>query len=111
MGSDALIDINELRALAIDIDNFKITKHMTIRLDERNIKLRFIQNALLNGEIIEQYPNDYPYPSCLVLYFMNEKIPIHVCVGLGDRKLWIITAYYPNTDDWEDDFKTRKAGN
>ena len=21
----------------------------------------------MNGEIIEQYPDDYPYPSCLIL--------------------------------------------
>ena len=66
---------------------------------------------MLNGEIIEQYPNDYPHPSCLVLNFLNGETPIHVCVGLVESKLWIITAYFPNTDEWEDDFKTRKAVN
>ena len=104
-----MIDNKDLRALAVDIENFKITKHMTKRFNERNIKLRFIQSALLNGEIIEQYPNDYPYPSCLVLYYLNGKTPIHVCVGLGEGELWIITAYYPNTDEWEDDHKTRRG--
>lgn len=106
-----MIDIKDLQALAVDIDNFKVTKHMTKRFNERDIKLRFIQSTLLNGEIIEQYPNDYPYPSCLVLNFLNGETPIHVCVGLGEGKLWIITAYYPNTNEWEDDFKTRKAVN
>ena len=105
-----MIDIKDLQALAADIDNFKITKHMTVRLNERGIKLRFIQSTLSNGEIIEQYPNDFPYPSCLVLNFLNDETPMHVCVGLGEGKLWIITAYYPNTDEWEDDFKTRKVG-
>ena len=106
-----MINIKDLQALAGDIDNFKITKHMTKRLDERSIKLRFIQNTLLNGEIIEQYPDDFPYPSCLVLNFLNGETPIHVCVGLGEGKLWIITAYYPDTKEWKNDFKTRKAGN
>lgn len=109
MESDVLIDIKDLQALANDIDNFKVTKHVTERFKERGIKLRNVRNALLNGEIIEQYPNDYPFPSCLVLNFLDGETPIHVCVGLGDNKLWIITAYYPNTDEWEDDFKTRKA--
>ena len=106
-----MIDIKDLQTLAVDIDNFKITKHMTVRLIERGVNLRSIKNTLLDGEIIEQYPNDYPFPSCLVLNFLNGEIPIHVCVGLGEGKLWIITAYYPDTNEWEDDFKTRRVGN
>lgn len=104
-----MIDLKDLQALAGNIDNFNVTKHMTERFKERNIKLKQVQNALLNGEIIEQYPNDYPFPSCLVLNISAIEVPIHVCVGLGDDKLWIITAYYPDTDEWEIDLKTRKA--
>lgn len=104
-----MIDIKDLQALASDIDNFKVTKHMAVRFKERGIKLGYVRNALLNGEIIEQYPNDYPFPSCLVLNTSDGETPIHVCVGLGDDKLWIITAYYPDTNEWESDFKTRKA--
>ena len=26
-----------------------------------------VMNAINNGEIIEQYPDDYPFPSCLIL--------------------------------------------
>lgn len=106
-----MIDIEELRALAGNIDNYKITKHMKKRFYDRNIRLEFIQEALLYGEIIEQYPDDFPYPSCLVLSYLGGEAPIHVCVGLESGKLWIITAYYPNTDEWEDDFKTRKVVN
>lgn len=104
-----MIDINELRTLAVNIDNFKVTKHVAVRFKERGIKIGFVRNALLNGEIIEQYPDDYPFPSCLVLGLLNDEKPIHVCIGLGNNQLWIITAYYPDTNEWEDDFKTRKA--
>lgn len=104
-----MIEIKDLQALAVNIDNFILTKHTTKRFKERGIKLSYVRNALLNGEIIEQYPNDYPCPSCLVLGFLNDKTPLHICIGLGDSKLWIITAYYPNTNEWENDFKTRKA--
>ncbi len=100
-----MIDIKELQALAADIDNFKVTQHMTERIKERGIKLRAIQAAIRGGEIIEQYPEDYPFPSCLVL---NLSPLLHVCVGLGGGKLWIITAYVPDTNAWERDFKTRK---
>lgn len=104
-----MIDIKKLRTLAVNIDNFKITKHVAVRFKERGIKIGYVRNALLNGEIIEQYPDDYPFPSCLVLGSRNGEKPMHVCIGLGNDQLWIITAYYPDTNEWEDDFKTRKA--
>lgn len=34
--------------------------------------------------------------------------PIHVVAGVGDGKLWIITAYFPNPNQWECNFKIRK---
>lgn len=104
-----MIDMEELKVLAIGADNFRVTKHMAKRLKERGIKFSHVRNALLNGEIIEQYPDDYPYPSCLVSGFSEGKETLHVCVGFGDGKLWLITAYYPDTNGWEPDFKTRKA--
>lgn len=61
------------------------------------------------GEIIERYPNDYPYPSCLLLGSAVNKRKIHIVCGIGNGKLYIITAYYPDTDKWENDYKTRKA--
>jgi hypothetical protein len=63
----------------------------------------------VNGEIIEQYPNDYPFPSCLVLGLSVHKKCLHVVCGIGDAELWLITAYYPNIDKWEEGFRVRKG--
>ncbi|MEG0508035.1 MAG: DUF4258 domain-containing protein [Eubacterium sp.] len=30
------------------------------------------------GEIIENYPKDYPNPSCLILGYLFTDIPLHV---------------------------------
>ncbi|MDE7398483.1 MAG: DUF4258 domain-containing protein [Oscillospiraceae bacterium] len=105
-----MIDITELRKLVLDIDNIIVTKHTAYRFRERGIKLCDVCNTILNGEIIEQYPDDYPYPSCLILGLSVGGKSLHVCVGLGDGKLFIITAYYPATDKWNADMKTRKVG-
>ena len=60
------------------------------------------------GTIIEEYENDYPYPSCLVYGIsVNNKI-LHIVCGFNGEELWIITAYYPNRDEWNEDMKTRK---
>lgn len=84
------------------------TNHCVVRLFQRNISQENIENALLNGEIIEEYENDYPYPSCLVYGVnLNNKV-LHVVCGANETELWVITAYYPDNIKWQDDLKTRK---
>ena len=84
------------------------TNHVMIRLLQRNITQKDIEYALVNGEIIEEYESDYPYPSCLVYGInLNNKI-IHIVCGSNGEELWVITAYYPDNIEWENDMKTRK---
>lgn len=84
------------------------TNHMFVRLIQRNISMQDVMNAIMSGEIIEDYPDDYPYPSCLIIgYTVGDKI-IHVVCGIGENEVWLITAYYPDMARWSSDFKTRK---
>lgn len=102
-----MIKIEQLRKL-IEEDNIYLTRHMFDRLGERGIDYDDVINSILRGEIIEQYPSDYPYPSCLVLGAANDSEYLHTVVGTDGEYLWIITAYYPDNDKWESDLKTRK---
>ena len=104
-----MITINELISLCADLDNIIISQHAFVRLRERGITTDGVIDGIRSGEIIEQYPDDYPYPSFLVLGWLVNNKPIHIVCGVGDGKLWIITAYIPGTDKWDDDYKTRKA--
>ena len=88
------------------------TEHVALRLSERGIKRADVIECIENGEIIEQYPDDIPFPSCLILGYCKEGKPLHLVVGLNVFILCcIITAYHPDLDKWEDDFKTRKDVN
>ncbi len=100
------MNINKMRILCTD-ETIQMTEHVHRRCRERHITLDEIKRCILYGEIIEKYPDDYPYPSALILECSVGK-PIHVVAGLSDKYLWIITAYYPDSDKWENDFKTRK---
>jgi len=75
---------------------------------QRKISTDDIIRVLTDGEIIEQYPDDYPYPSCLVNGQTLDKQPLHVVCGFGNNELWIITAYHPDAVEWSPDFKARK---
>jgi hypothetical protein len=48
------------------------TSHILKRIFQRGIRMDDVENALTNGEIIEQYPSDYPFPSCLVLGILRQ---------------------------------------
>ena len=84
------------------------TGHILERLLQRNIRIDDVKAALTNGEIIEQYPNDYPFPSCLVLGHTVAGQTLHVVCGSNGKELWLITAYFPNPVEWSDDFKQRR---
>lgn len=84
------------------------TDHVLRQLQERGIFGEDIEACIMSGEIIEQYPNDYPYPSCLVLGCSVKDKYIHTVVGSEGEHIWIITAYYPSLQKWESDLKTRK---
>ena len=101
----------EIIKLLIKEHKIRWTNHIVVRLLQRNISEDDIINALLNGEIIEEYENDYPYPSCLVYGLNLNGEVIHIVCGSNGNELWLITAYYPDTLEWEEDLKTRKEKN
>ena len=68
----------------------------------------FMKQAILNVSIIEDYPDDYPYPSCLILGYAEDGRPLHLVCGAGEGTLFIITAYRPSPEKWGADWKIRK---
>ena len=104
-----IIDISDIQAL-VSSSTILWTEHVVLRLRERGIKRSDVVTCLQNGEIIEQYPDDTPYPSCLVLGYVRQGVPLHVVCGVNNSVICcIITAYYPVLDKWENDYKARKV--
>ena len=71
------LSIDKIRMLTKQ-EKLRWTNHIMIRLLQRNITQDDIICALLNGEIIEEYENDYPYPSCLVYGINLNNQVLHV---------------------------------
>lgn len=101
------MNIEDIRKLCTD-ETIIITTHVFKRFRERGIQYIEIKDCILNGEIIEEYPDDYPYPSCLILSVGVNYKHIHVVVGFSDDNLYIVTAYYPALEKWESDYKIRR---
>jgi hypothetical protein len=93
--------------------NCRFTDHARKEMDEEpfgRISVAELLHALSIGEIIEEYPEDKPYPSALILGRTAESRPLHVVCApvLAEQRLIIITTYEPDPARWEADFKRRK---
>jgi hypothetical protein len=76
---------------------------------EREISKEDVRQALETGTIIESYPDDEPYPSCLVLGWSGVR-PIHVVVAdnRDEDEIIVITVYEPDPGRWEPGFSERR---
>ena len=105
---EKILNIENIRNFVI---NYKIdwTNHCLNRLTKRDISISDVKFAINNGKIIEYYYDDYPFPSCLILGTTKDTDRIHIVCGISDSFVHIITAYYPDSDIWEEDMKTRRG--
>ena len=99
--------IEDFRALN-RLETIIITQHSRKRFYERGISILDVCRAIDTGEIIEQYPDDFPFSSCLIMGRSEGRI-IHVVASINEGMIYIITAYIPDNTAWENDFKTRKG--
>jgi hypothetical protein len=76
---------------------------------EKGISRNTVKKVLLSGELIEDYPDDKPCPSALFLGWDKGK-PFHVVMALDSVSgyCFVITAYRPDLDHFESDYKTRR---
>ena len=96
--------------MSMKCNRFKFSSHAIRRMFERAIPKEEVISSVLQGEVIEEYPDDLPYPTFLLLCFRND-LPLHVVVALDkvDMSCYIITVYRPDTRIWMPDFKTRRV--
>ena len=83
--------------------------HAVRQMFARKISRVEVSELLRNGEAIEEYKDDKPFPSYLVLGFVGGRA-LHVVVAVErkSQKCHIVTAYDPNPDIWEEGFKKRR---
>ena len=86
----------------------RFTLHALERIIERGIQPAEIKEAILNGEVIESYPEDKYGPSCLIFGKCTRKI-LHI--QCSQDPVWIITAYDPTLtpEKWDQNYKKRKS--
>ncbi len=99
--------IDQLRA-KISANHFEFTKHALDQSILRGISVQELREAFVNGEVIEDYPEDKYGPSCLVFGLTESERPLHVQCSHPSREIIkIITLYQPDAAQWVE-FKIRR---
>lgn len=95
--------------ISVESSRIKWQRHALERMMERGISRKIVKKVLLSGEIIEEYPDDKPFPNALFLGWL-EGMPLHVVAALDSQSscCYVITAYKPNLEHFEPDYKTRR---
>lgn len=94
MDLDAVKEIARRRLLIF-------TEHAVRQMIKRQITDDEVRDAILFGEIIEDYPDDKYSPSCLILGATRAGRPLHVQCSDPPR-VRVVTVYQPDPTEWID---------
>ena len=86
----------------------KFTDHALKEMLKDNLYVDDVIEAVSSGEIIENYCDDKPFPSCLICGKAKHK-NIHAVCAIPEHVevLIVVTVYLPDPEKWIN-FKIRK---
>lgn len=93
----------------VTAQRYRYSRHGDKERQNDGLSLLDVEEALLSGRILEQYPDTGRGESCLVVGFSNDGKPVHVVCGrLGDW-LVVVTVYIPTPPKFKTPFE--RGGN
>jgi hypothetical protein len=94
---------------AIQAKRIRITDHADEEAESDQLTFDEVYFSVISGEIIEDYPDDKPYPSCLIYGQNFSGDPVHSVWAFNDENQWavLITVYCPDPERWIN-FRERK---
>ena len=101
---------NNIRALVLE-GNIRISEHGYDEIAADGLLARELVEGVENAEVIEDYPDYHKGPCVLLLQRVGFGRIVHVVWGIPaghSSPAVLITAYFPNPEKWEPDFKRRR---
>jgi hypothetical protein len=97
------MDIEQVKAL-IRQRRYKTSHHAEVEREVEAITIDDIKTAILNGELLEDYPDDPRGHSCLILGTAQDGRPLHIVLTILAQieQVLIITVYIPSQPKWLD---------
>ena len=83
----------------IESGEILISHHARVRMFERNVSTDDLITIISLGEIIEEYPDDEPCPSVLIMGLI-EAVVYHTVIVVCTDHIRVITVYIPEENKW-----------
>ena len=89
---------------AIRAGRVLVSNHADEEAANDRLHISDILVSMLTGTIIKHYPDDKPYPSCLVLSWIDTANPLHSVWAYNEatRYAVLVTVYRPDPTRWID---------
>lgn len=87
---------------AVRAKRIRISEHADVEAQDDKLTFDEIFTSVFQGEIIEDYPTDKPYPSCLIYGETFSGDPAHTVWSYNPENQWavLITVYRPDPNIW-----------
>ena len=81
---------------------YKTSHHAEVEREAETITIDDIKTAILNGELLEDYPDDPRGSSCLMLGTAEDGRSLHIVLTILTQieQVLIITVYVPTLPKW-----------
>jgi hypothetical protein len=103
------MDVVEYIREQVKADNYEFSLHAEHEREDEHILVEEIEQSVISGELLENYPDDPRGHSCLILGFTRAGRAIHSVWGLlPDGRVRVITVYIPLPPKWIDPWTRRR---
>jgi len=89
-------------------DQYRLTRHARDASRVRRISVVDIEDAIINGQVIETHLDDWGFVCYLIAGERFNGDVIHVACKIVDDVVQINTVYFPYVHLWEDDRVRRR---
>jgi hypothetical protein len=86
-------------AKLVESGEILISHHARVRMFDRNISTDDLITIISSCEIIEEYADDEPCPSVLIVGFIAT-VAYHTVIAVCTDHIRVITVYIPEEDKW-----------
>jgi len=81
--------------------NLRVTQHAQQEMAEEEFTLDDALHVIMNGEVLENYPEHRRGACCLLNGRTRAGRPLHVVCSTATPKVIIVTVYEPRAPKWE----------
>jgi len=89
----------------VTAQRYRYSRHGDKERQHDGLSLLEVEEALLSGRILEQYPDTGRGESCLVAGFSDDGKPVHIVCGRSDDWMVVVTVYIPTPPKFKTPFE------